>query len=278
MSQINTSSLEKQQAVKLFYEDYGEGQPIILIHGWPLSHRMWENQVETLVGKGFRVIGYDRRGFGESTKPWNGYDYDTLAKDLKDLIEELKLKDVILVGFSMGGGEVARYIGNYGTSKLSKAVLVSAVTPFMLKTDDNDAVDESVFEGMKDGISKDRANFFKDFGKNFVNFDNFEDERVSQARVDLNWNIAMQASRKATLDCVDSFGKTDFREDCKKFDIPTLVVHGDDDQIVPIEVSGEKAAEIIPNSKFEIIKNAPHGLVFTHSEDFNQILLGFITS
>ena len=278
MSQINTSSLEKQQAVKLFYEDYGEGQPIILIHGWPLSHRMWENQVETLVGKGFRVISYDRRGFGESTKPWNGYDYDTLAKDLKDLIEELKLKDVILVGFSMGGGEVARYIGNYGTSKLSKAVLVSAVTPFMLKTDDNDAVDESVFEGMKDGISKDRANFFKDFGKNFVNFDNFEDERVSQARVDLNWNIAMQASRKATLDCVDSFGKTDFREDCKKFDIPTLVVHGDDDQIVPIEVSGEKAAEIIPNSKFEIIKNAPHGLVFTHSEDFNQILLGFITS
>lgn len=278
MSQINTSSLEKQQAVKLFYEDYGEGQPIILIHGWPLSHRMWENQVETLVSKGFRVISYDRRGFGESTKPWNGYDYDTLAKDLKDLIEELKLDDVILVGFSMGGGEVARYIGNYGTSKLSKAVLVSAVTPFMLKTDDNDAVDESVFEGMKDGISKDRANFFKDFGKNFVNFDNFEDERVSQARVDLNWNVAMQASRKATLDCVDSFGKTDFREDCKKFDIPTLVVHGDDDQIVPIEVSGEKAAEIIPNSKFELIKNAPHGLVFTHAEDFNYILMGFISS
>ncbi|WP_127845008.1 alpha/beta fold hydrolase [Psychroflexus aestuariivivens] len=276
MSQINTSSLEKQQAVKLFYQDYGEGQPVILIHGWPLSHKMWEYQVETLVDEGFRVISYDRRGFGESTKPWSGYDYDTLAKDLKDLIEELKLDDVILVGFSMGGGEVARYVGKYGTSKLSKAVLVSAVTPFMLKTDENDAVDESVFEDMKKGISDDRANFFKDFGKNFVNFENFKDTRISQAMVDLNWNIAMQASRKATLDCVDSFGKTDFRTDCKKFDIPTLIVHGDNDQIVPLEVSGEKAADIIPNSKLEIIQDAPHGLVFTHPEDFNYILLGFI--
>ncbi|MFN2261490.1 MAG: alpha/beta fold hydrolase [Psychroflexus sp.] len=278
MSQINTSSLEKRQAVKLFYQDYGEGQPVILIHGWPLSHKMWEYQVGTLVDEGYRVISYDRRGFGESTKPWDGYDYDTLAKDLKDLIEELKLNDVILVGFSMGGGEVARFIGNYGTNKISKAVLVSAVTPFMLKTDDNDAVDASVFEGMKDGISKDRADFFKDFGKNFVNFENFKNERISQAMVDLNWNIAMQASRKATLDCVDSFGKTDFRADCKKFDIPTLIVHGDDDQIVPIDVSGKKAADIISQSKFEVINKAPHGLVFTHPEEFNKILLGFLKS
>lgn len=276
MSELNTSSLEKSKAIKLAYNDYGDGQPIILIHGWPLNRLMWEYQVDALVSAGYRVISYDRRGFGESSKPWSGYDYDTLAKDLKDLIETLKLEDVILVGFSMGGGEVARFIGNYGTSSVDKAVLVSAVTPFMLTTEDNEAVDASVFEGMKDGISKDRPQFFKDFGKNFYNYDEFKGDKISNAFLDFTWNLAMQGSKKATLDCVDSFGKTDFREDCKKFDIPTLIVHGDADQIVPIEASAKKAVELIPNAELEIIKNAPHGLMVTHSEELNTSLLDFI--
>lgn len=276
MSELNTSSLEKSKAIKLAYNDYGDGQPIILIHGWPLNRLMWEYQVDALVSARYRVISYDRRGFGESSKPWSGYDYDTLAKDLKDLIETLKLEDVILVGFSMGGGEVARFIGNYGTSSVDKAVLVSAVTPFMLTTEDNEAVDASVFEGMKDGISKDRPQFFKDFGKNFYNYDEFKGDKISNAFLDFTWNLAMQGSKKATLDCVDSFGKTDFREDCKTFDVPTLIVHGDADQIVPIDVSAKKAVELIPNAELEIIKNAPHGLMVTHSEELNTSLLDFI--
>lgn len=276
MNELNTSSLEKSKAIKLAYNDYGTGQPVILIHGWPLNRAMWEYQIDALVDNGFRVISYDRRGFGSSSKPWNGYDYDTLAKDLKDIIETLRLENVALVGFSMGGGEVARFIGNYGTSLVDKAVLVSAVTPFMLKTEDNDAVDASVFEGMKEGIAKDRPQFFKDFGKNFYNYDAFKGDRISDAFLDFNWNLAMQGSRKATLDCVDSFGKTDFREDCKKFDIPTLIVHGDDDQIVPLEVSAKNAEQLIPDAKLEVIKDGPHGLVVTHHEEFNSILLNFL--
>ncbi|WP_019039280.1 alpha/beta fold hydrolase [Psychroflexus tropicus] len=276
MSELNTSSLEKSKAIKLAYNDYGTGQPIILIHGWPLNRSMWEYQIEPLVSAGYRVISYDRRGFGESSKPWSGYDYDTLAKDLKDLIETLKLENVILVGFSMGGGEVARFIGNYGTKTVDKAVLVSAVTPFMLQTEDNDAVDASVFEGMKEGIAKDRPQFFKDFGKNFYNYEEFGGDRISESFLELTWNLAMQGSRKATLDCVDSFGRTDFRDDCKTFDIPTLIVHGDGDQIVPIDVSAKRAQKLISNSKFEVIRDAPHGLFATHHQEFNSILLKFL--
>jgi len=276
MSELNTSSLEKSKAIKLAYNDYGSGQPVILIHGWPLNRAMWEYQIDSLVTNGYRVISYDRRGFGESSKPWNGYDYDTLARDLKDLIETLKLENVILVGFSMGGGEVARFIGNYGTSLIDKAVLVSAVTPFMMKTDDNDAVDAFVFDGMKEGISKDRPQFFKEFGKNFYNYDTFKSERISEAMLEFTWNLAMQGSRKATLDCVDSFGKTDFRKDCEKFDIPTLIVHGDGDQIVPLEFSAKRAKELISNPKLEVIKDAPHGLVTTHHKEFNSLLLDFL--
>lgn len=276
MNELNTTSLEKSKAIKLAYSDYGSGQPIILIHGWPLNRVMWEYQVETLVDSGYRVISYDRRGFGESSKPWEGYDYDSLAIDLKDIIEALKLENIILVGFSMGGGEVARFIGNYGTSSIAKAVLVSSVTPFMLKTENNDAVDASVFEGMKKGISEDRPQFFKDFGKNFYNYDSFKGERISEAMLQLTWNLALQGSRKATLDCIDSFGKTDFRDDCKNFDIPTLIVHGDEDQIVPLEVSAKKAKALISNSKLEVIKGAPHGLMVTHHKEFNSILLDFL--
>ncbi|RRO24093.1 alpha/beta fold hydrolase [Flavobacteriaceae bacterium 14752] len=276
MGYIKTNFKENSNSINLYYEDYGSGQPIVLIHGWPLSHRMWDNQIEALVNSGFRVIAYDRRGFGQSSKPFKGYDYNTMACDLKDLIDQLELKNIILAGFSMGGGEVARYIGRYGTQNVSKAILISAVTPFLKETKDNpDAVDSSVFDGMKDGITKDRAGFFEEFGKNFVNFDKLN-ERISSAQVHLNWNIAMNASRKATLDCVDAFGLTDFREDLKAFDIPTKIIHGNNDGIVPFEVSGKKAHEAIPNAELSLIENGPHGLSFTHPNELNEAIIEFL--
>lgn len=277
MEYIKTSSKENSKGISLYYEDHGKGQPIVLMHGWPLSHRMWDLQTETLVNAGFRVIVYDRRGFGQSSKPFTGYNYNNLAYDLRDLIQQLKLKNVILVGFSMGGGEVARYMGRYGTDDIDKAILISSVTPFLKETKDNkNAVDVSVFEGMKDGIKKDRAAFFEDFGKNFVNYEKLKD-KVSLAQIHLNWSIAMQASRKATLDCVDAFGFTDFREDLKAIDVPTLIIHGDDDKVVPFEVSGKKAHKMIRNSKLNLIKKGPHGLSFTHPEELNQAIIDFIS-
>ncbi|MEH6408586.1 MAG: alpha/beta hydrolase [Leeuwenhoekiella sp.] len=278
MSYIKTTSSEKGKSINLCYEDYGEGQPVILIHGWPLSKSMWEYQIEPIVTAGFRVIAYDRRGFGDSDKPWSGYDYDTLAKDLNDLITELNLNDAIIVGFSMGGGEVSRYIGNYGTSKIAKAVLLSSVAAFMLKTPDNpEGVPKDVFDGFKKNLRADRLNFLDGFGEKFVNFDDNKD-KISKEQVHYNWTIAANASPKATIDCVDSFGTTDFRKDLEKFDVPTLIIHGDADQIVPIEPSAKSAAKIIKNTTFEIIKDAPHGLVFTHTQEVNRIILDFLKS
>ena len=278
MSFIETTSKEKGKSLRLYYEDYGEGKPVILIHGWPLSHRMWEYQISEVVEAGFRCIAYDRRGFGDSDKPWTNYDYDSLAKDLNDIITNLGLTEVTIVGFSMGGGEVARYIGNYGTSKLSKAALISAVPPYMLKTDDNpDGLEKDVFEGFKQEIRKDRPAFLQGFGKQFVNFDKVGD-RISQEMADYYWSIACKASPNATLECIDSFGLTDFRDDLKKLDIPTLVVHGDADQIVPIEISGKKSADMISNSEYHEIEEAPHGLILTHTAEFNNILMKFLKS
>ncbi|WP_031427702.1 alpha/beta fold hydrolase [Flavimarina sp. Hel_I_48] len=278
MSYLKTTSSENGEPIQLYYEQYGEGQPVILIHGWPLSHQMWEYQIQEIVDAGFQVVAYDRRGFGKSSKPYSGYDYDILAKDLNDLITTLNLKNAILTGFSMGGGEVARYIGNYGTDKLAKAALISSVVPFMLKTDDNEnGVPEEVFTEFKKNIKKDRLDFLKSFGENFVNYKDNKDN-ISEAQMHFNWNIASHASAKASLDCIDSFGKTDFREDCKKFDIPTLIVHGDADEVVPMETSGKAASKIIKDNTFEILKDAPHGLVFTHTKAFNKIFLDFIKS
>ena len=276
MSYFKTSSIENRENIKLYYEDYGTGDPVILIHGWPLSAQMWEYQTQVLVEAGHRVIAYDRRGFGRSDKPWSGYDYDTLAKDLNDLITGLDLENVTIVGFSMGGGEVSRYIGNYGTSKLKKAALVSSVAAFMLKTDDNpDGVPQETFDGFKAAVRKDRLGFLKDFGNNFVNYDDNKD-KISEAQVHFNWSIAAGASPKGTLDCITSFGTTDFRADLEKFDIPTLIIHGDADQVVPIKPSGEQAASIVKGSRYEVIKGAPHGLVFTHTEEVNKILIDFL--
>lgn len=278
MSFIETTSKQKDKPVKLYYEDYGEGQPVILIHGWPLSGKMWEYQVEKVVEAGFRCITYDRRGFGQSDRPWDGYDYDTLAKDLNDIITKLGLVDAIIVGFSMGGGEVARYIGNYGTSKLAKAALISAVPPFMLKTDDNpDGLEKEVFEGFKKEIRNDRPGFLAGFGKKFLNFEDNTD-KISEDLANFYWGVACSASPKATIDCVDSFGLTDFREDLRKVDIPTLVVHGDADEIVPIEISGKKSADMIGQATYKLIEGAPHGLILTHTHEFNKIFIDFLQS
>lgn len=278
MSYFKTSSIENRENIKLYYEDYGTGDPVILIHGWPLSAQMWEYQTQVLVEAGHRVIAYDRRGFGRSDKPWSGYDYDTLAKDLNDLITGLDLKNITIVGFSMGGGEVSRYIGNYGTSKLKKAALISSVAAFILKTDDNpDGVPQETFDEFKAAVRKDRLGFLKDFGNNFVNYDDNKD-KISEAQVHFNWSIAAGASPKGTLDCITSFGSTDFRADLEKFDIPTLIIHGDADQVVPIKPSGEQAASIVKDSRYEVIKGAPHGLVFTHTEEVNKILIDFLNN
>lgn len=276
MNYISTTCKEKGKKIKLAYQDFGEGQPILFIHGWPLSQRMWEHQISFFVNAGYRIITYDRRGFGESDQPWNGYDYDTFASDLNDVINSLSLENIILVGFSMGGGEVARYIGNYGTTKLAKAVLLGSVVPFLLETEDNpNGVDGSVFDGMKQGIASDRADFFQGFGRNFVNIEANKD-RVSEAQVLLNWHIACSASRKGTLNCVDAFGKTDFRKDCEAFDIPTLILHGDDDGIVPKEVSSEKAVNFIKDASLQLISGGPHAFYTTHHAEVNQAILDFI--
>ncbi|PHQ29337.1 alpha/beta fold hydrolase [Leeuwenhoekiella nanhaiensis] len=278
MSYFKTSSIENRENIKLYYEDYGTGDPVILIHGWPLSAQMWEYQTQVLVEAGHRVIAYDRRGFGRSDKPWSGYDYDTLAKDLNDVITGLDLKNVTIVGFSMGGGEVSRYIGNYGTSKLKRAALISSVAAFLLKTDDNpDGVPQETFDEFKAAVRKDRLGFLKDFGNNFVNYDDNKD-KISEAQVHFNWSIAAGASPKGTLDCITSFGSSDFRADLEKFDIPTLIIHGDADQVVPIKPSGEQAASIVKDSRYEVIKGAPHGLVFTHTEEVNKILIDFLNN
>ena len=270
------TSCTAKDDIALYYEDYGTGDPVILRHGWPLSHRMWDDQMSALVNAGYRVIAYDRRGFGQSDKPWDGYDYDTLAADLKGLIDQLELENVILVGFSMGGGEVARYIGTYYTDKIAKAVLVGAVTPFMLKTDDNpEGVDGEVFDGMKAGIQDDFVGFFAGFGEYFVTYENNKD-RISKDQLHFNQMVAASASKKAVLDCVDSFGRTDFRKDLEAFDIPTLIIHGDDDQTVPLEKSGQRAHEMIKGSQLDVIKGAPHGLNFTHTKELNESLIRFL--
>ncbi|GAB2639565.1 alpha/beta fold hydrolase [Psychrobacter pocilloporae] len=274
-----TVATQDDQPVELYYETQGTGKPVILIHGWPLSGRAWEAQLPALVEAGYQVITYDRRGFGQSSKPWNGYDYDTLAQDLKGLMEALDLQDATIVGFSMGGGEVARYLGKYGSERVSKAVLASAVPPYLFKTDDNPdgGLEESDIQGFLDGVSDDRIAFLNDFTKNFFTP---KDGKllVSKPMRLYNRDIAAFASAKATLDCVKSFSYTDFRDDLKAFDVPTLVIHGDADQIVPIEASGERSHDMIADSRLHVIEGGPHGINVTHSEEFNKTLIAFLNS
>lgn len=268
---------EKQDPIELYYEDHGEGKPIVLIHGWPSSSRSWEYQVPALVEAGYRVITYDRRGFGNSSQPWNGYEYDTLAADLHQLLEYLDLNDVTLVGFSMGGGEVARYIATYGTNRVKKAVFAGAVPPYLYKSADNPEgpMDDATIEEFENGVKNDRLAFLEGFTKNFLTTEKQPDLVSEPFRLYFR-DIAAWASPKGTLDCISAFGKTDFRQDLAKFNIPTLVVHGDSDGIVPFEASGKRTHEAIPGSKLALIKGAPHGLNATHANEFNEELLAFL--
>ncbi|MEX6687304.1 alpha/beta hydrolase [Danxiaibacter flavus] len=277
MPYIQTKHTFSNEEVKLYYEDHGNGQPVVLIHGWPLSGEMWEYQLTPLLSKGLRCITYDRRGFGKSSRPLHGYDYDTLADDLKAIIDELQLNDVILVGFSMGGGEVARYISKYNTAKVSKAIFISAVTPFMLKTDDNpEGVDESVFTEMLQSMQNDRIGFLDSFGKQFFGI-NLLNHPVSSPLLEYYRTIGSFASPIATQECAKAFSQTDFRKDLQKINIPTLIIHGDSDKTVPIDSSGKLTAGLIADSEFIVYENAPHGLFYTHREQLNNDLIRFIT-
>jgi pimeloyl-ACP methyl ester carboxylesterase len=274
-----TVAEENGTPVEIYYEDRGSGAPVVLIHGWPLSGRSWENQVPALVADGYRVITYDRRGFGASTQTWEGYDYDTFAADLHALLERLDLTDVTLVGFSMGGGEVARYVGRYGTDRIAKAVFAAAVPPYLLRGDDNPdgAFDMSVVNGFHDGLRADRIAFVNGFVTNFFAVGDRKD-LVSEPLRLYNVSLAVGASPKGTLDCTTAFSTTDFRGDLAAFTIPTLVIHGDSDAIVPFEFSGRRTAEAIRNSKLVLVPDAPHGLNVTHADVFNAELTAFLRS
>jgi pimeloyl-ACP methyl ester carboxylesterase len=267
---------ENSGSIDLYYEDHGSGKPVVLIHGWPLSGRSWEKQVPDLLDAGYRVITYDRRGFGDSSKPTSGYNYDTFAEDLHKLITKLDLRDAALVGFSMGGGEVARYLGKYDSERVKKAAFLAAIPPFLLKTPDNPSgMDGSVFDGIKANIVADRLAFLTTFFNNFYNVDVYGGKRVSEQAVQFSWNIASGASPKGTLDCVSAW-LTDFRKDLARIDVPTLVVHGDADRIVPIEASGKRTHELVKGSRLLVVKDGPHGLNLTHAEQINRELLDFL--
>jgi non-heme chloroperoxidase len=267
---------ENSGTIDLYYEDHGTGKPVVLIHGWPLSGRSWEKQVSALLEAGYRVITYDRRGFGDSSKPTFGYNYDIFAGDLHKLMMKLDLRDAALVGFSMGGGEVARYLGTHGSQRVSKAIFMAAVPPFLLKTPDNpEGVDSSVFEGIKKAIAADRPAFLSKFLTDFYNVDALRGTRVSDEVVRLSWNIAAGASPTGTLNCVSAW-VTDFRQDLARIDVPTLVVHGDVDRILPLAASGKRTHELVKGSRLVVVEGGPHGLNWTHAEEVNGALLGFL--
>ena len=275
------STVTTQDGVELYYKDWGpkNGQVVMFSHGWPLNSDSWESQMQFLAEKGYRVIAHDRRGHGRSSQPWDGNDMDHYADDLSAVINALKVKDVTLVGFSTGGGEVARYIGRHGTKLVKKAALISAVPPIMVKTEWNpNGVPMSVFDGIREASNKDRSQLYLDIASGpFFGF-NREGAKPSQGMIQSFWRQGMMAGAKNTYDSIAAFSATDFREDLAKFDVPTLVVHGDDDQLVPIETTGKASAALIKNSKLIIYKGAPHGLADTHKEQLNQDLLNFLQS
>jgi non-heme chloroperoxidase len=267
---------ENSGTIELYYEDHGTGRPVVLIHGWPLSGRSWEKQVPALLEAGYRVITYDRRGFGDSGKPTFGYDYDTFAEDLHTLMTKLDLHDAALVGFSMGGGEVARYLGTHGSQRMRKAVFMAAVPPFLLKTPDNaEGVDGGVFEGIKKAIAADRPAFLSRFLADFYNVDALGGTRVSDEVVRLSWNIAAGASPTGTLECVSAW-VTDFRHDLSRIDVPTLVVHGDADRILPFAATAKRTNALVKGSQLVTVEGGPHGLNWTHAEEVNRALLDFL--
>jgi non-heme chloroperoxidase len=273
------NTITTQDGTTLYFKDWGSGQPVVFSHGWPLNSDSWESQMMHLASNGFRVIAHDRRGHGRSTQPWNGNEMNTYADDLALLMDTLDLKNAILVGFSTGGGEVARYIGRHGTRRVAKAALVSAVPPLMLKTAANPGgLPVDVFNGMRAASLADRSQLYKDIASGpFFGF-NRPGAKVSQGMIDSFWAQGMQAGHKNTYDCIRAFSETDFTEDLKKFDVPTLVIHGDDDQIVPIGASGLMSAKLVKGAKLIVYPGAPHGLADTHKDKLNADLLEFAKS
>jgi non-heme chloroperoxidase len=271
-----TVGKENSANIDLYYEDHGSGLPVVLIHGYPLSGASWEKQAAVLLAAGHRVITYDRRGFGRSSQPTTGYNYDTFAEDLRKVVTHLDLRDFALTGFSMGGGEVARYLGKYGSKGVTKAVFLSSVPPYLLKTPDNpDGVDGSAFEGIQKAVSADRYAFFTDFFKNFYNTDLLLGKRVSEQAVQASWNIAAGASATASLACVPAWHE-DFRKDLAQIDIPTLVMHGDADRILPIAASGRRTGQLIKGARMVVVKDGPHCITWTHADEVNRELLEFL--
>jgi non-heme chloroperoxidase len=267
---------ENSSSVNIFFEDLGTGKPVVLIHGWPVSHEMWEYQVDALVNAGYRCIAYDRRGFGQSDRPWHGYDYDTLAADLHEVITALNLNDVTLVGFSMGGGEVVRYLGKYGSARVTKAILISSVVPLLLKTEDHeDGVPREVFDGMITGLLNDRPAFLAEFGRQFFSADE-HNKPVSQEIQNWMYQLAIVASPRATTECVRSFSETNFRTDLSVITIPVLIIHGNDDKIVPINITSDVTSSLLPNSEYHVIEGASHGVFLTHKDEINKLLLNFL--
>ncbi|WP_405092243.1 alpha/beta hydrolase [Micromonospora sp. NBC_01392] len=269
---------ENSADIDIYYEDHGSGPAVVLIHGYPLSGASWEKQTRELLAAGHRVITYDRRGFGRSSQPAVGYDYDTFAGDLNALLEHLDLRDIILVGFSMGTGEVTRYLGAYGSGRVRKAVLMGAIPPFLLKTDDNpDGVDRQVFEDIKAAVVADRPAYFKDFLDNFYNVDVLGGTRISEQAWQNSFITAVGASAYAAYACVDSW-LTDFRDDVAKIDVPTLLLHGDADRILPIDATANRLPGLIADLRFEVIPGGPHNIAWTHPELVNRYLLEFIAA
>jgi non-heme chloroperoxidase len=271
-----TVGKENSGNIDLYYEDHGSGKPVVLIHGYPLSGASWEKQTAVLLAAGHRVIAYDRRGFGRSSQPATGYNYDTFAEDLHQLLGRLELQDFALAGFSMGGGEVARYFGKYGSKGVRGAVFISSVPPFLLKTADNpEGVDGSVFAGIEKAVTADRYAFFTEFFKNFYNTDVLLGKRVSEQAVQASWNVAAGCSATASLACVATWHE-DFRKDLARVDVPTLVMHGDADRILPIDASGNRTGKLIPGARMSVVKDGPHCITWTHAEQVNAELVKFL--
>jgi len=275
MPYINVGQ-ENSGTIDLYYEDHGSGTPVVLIHGFPLSGRAWEKQVPVLLDAGYRVITYDRRGFGDSSQPTIGYDYDTFAEDLSKIMTKLDLRDTVLVGHSMGAGEVTRYLGTYGSERVRGAVFISPVPPFLLKTADNpEGVDKSVFDGFKESIAADRPAYLTQFLSAFFNLDETLGTLVSEEVVRANWNIAVGASPKGTYDCITTW-LTDFRGDLPRIDVPSLIIQGDADRVTPFPITGKRMHDGVKGSQLMVLEGAPHSIPWTHADEVNRALMDFL--
>ena len=275
---VKPSTVTSQDGTSIFYKDWGAGQPVVFSHGWPLNADAWDDQLNVVAATGFRAIAHDRRGHGRSSQPWNGNDMDTYADDLATLIETLDLRDVVLVGHSTGGGEVTRYVGRHGTARVAKVVLVGAIPPLMLKTAANPGgLPIEAFDAIRAGVAADRSQFYQDLSAAFYGA-NRPGSTVSQGVREAFWLQSMQVGLKGALDCIKAFSETDLAEDLKRFDVPTLIVHGDDDQIVPIGASALRSSQLVTDAILTIYPGAPHGLATTHKDQFNADLLAFLRS